>query len=148
MNEEYLLQRQQAKQQMEVLNKQLQKLLSENELDQQINRVSHEVEIRHKLIEFVDNNQFGSGQGFSEQLAGLSEVATEGVWLNNIYLSDEFVRLAGSSLQEEKVPEYFNQFRDRSTFNGKVFDIFELQRQQNRTWKVDFVIASTDLEHD
>jgi len=141
-NQQYQQQKQQATQQLESVKKRLEKLLAESEVDQQLNRVTQDIAVRKQMIDFVANNQFGSGQGFSENLNALSEIQVKNVWLDEISLAEDFVKLSGSALNAEKVPEYFNSFRDRRLFDGRVFDIFELERKRERNWKVDFIIAS------
>ncbi len=141
-NEQHIAEKQQVTQQLELLKAKLEKLLADNQVDNQINQVSREINVRKQMIDFVANNQLGSGEGFSENLVGLSAIQIDNVWLDEISLADDFIKLSGSSLQAEKVPVYFNAFREESLFNGQSFDIFELQRDPNRDWKVDFVIAS------
>ena len=141
-NGQYITQKQQATQQLELAKKKLEKILSSDHVDSQINQVSRDINVRKQMIDFVSNNQFGSGEGFSTNLFGLASINVDNVWLDEISLADNFVKLSGSALKAEKVPEYFNAFRDERLFNGQAFDIFELQRDQSRDWKVDFVIAS------
>ncbi len=128
--------------QLENTKKRLERLLADSDIDQQLNRVSHDISVRKKMIDFVANNQFGSGEGFSDSLGRLSEIRIQNVWLDAISLADDFVKLSGSALSAEKVPEYFNSFRNKKLFNGREFDIFELDRKKERSWKIDFIIAS------
>ena len=141
-NEQLLAQKTASTQRLAQIKQQLEELLANNEIDQQLNRVTQDIAVRKQMIDFVANNQFGSGEGFSDNLVGLSEVNVKEVWLDEIALAENYVKLSGSALKAEKVPEYFNAFRDKRLFNGRVFDIFELSREQQRDWKVDFVIAS------
>lgn len=131
-----------ANQQLDEIRKRLERLLADNQIEQQIQKVSKDIAIRKHMIDFVANNQFGSGKGFSDNLRALSEFRVNGVWLNEISLSEGDMKLSGSSLRAENVPEYFNQFRRRDMFEGRLFDVFELARSEQRDWKVDFVIAS------
>jgi len=141
-NQQYLEQKQQVTQQLEVARARVERLLADNKVDEKINQVSRDINVRKQMIDFVANNQFGSGKGFSDNLYGLTQVKVDNVWLDEISLSDNFVKLSGSALKAEKVPMYFNTFREQRLFNGRVFDIFELQRDRQRQWKIDFIIAS------
>ena len=98
--------------------------------------------MRKKILKYLSSNQFGSGKGFSSYLSDLSEINVSNVWLEEISLSDNFVKLTGSALKAESVPEYFNLFKEKRLFNGRVFEVFEIQRKQDQDWKVDFLIAS------
>lgn len=116
--------------------------LADNSVEMQVNKVSREITIRKRLIDMVVNNQFGSGMGFSNNLSELSKFKVNNVWLNEISFSESDLRLAGSALKAEDVPEYFNLFQQRDLFSGRTFEVFEVNRDQNQDWKVDFLIAS------
>lgn len=135
--------KQQLSVQLENLRQQLQELLASNQVENRINKVSRDIAVRKRMIDFVTHNQFGSGQGFSDNLGELSEFKVRDVWLNEISLGEDYMKISGSALQAEKVPEYFNLMRSRKLFKGRVFDIFKLDRTESRDWKVDFVIASS-----
>jgi hypothetical protein len=122
--------------------KKLESLLSNSQIDEQIAKVSADILIRKRVIEFVDNNQFGAGEGFSKKLSVLSEISVTNVWLNEIFLSERQMKLSGSALKAESVPQYFNLFRQRKLFSGQTFEIFELERKKDQDWKLDFLIAS------
>jgi hypothetical protein len=141
-HEQNLVKKDQLSQQLDKLKNELQKLLADNQLDQQITQVTKDIKVRKRMIDFVENNQFGSGEGFSENLGALAELPANNLWLSQISLTGDYIKLSGSALQAQNVPEYFNQFQSRGLFEGKVFDVFELGRNQQFDWKVDFVIAS------
>lgn len=131
-----------------VANAELTKLLADTRLDNQISDVSREVRAREKVIDFVNDNRFGSSQGFSRYLVSLSNLHIENIWLNEIKLSANYVRIQGSSLNEELVPGYFDQFSEEGVFAGNRFDVFRLQRDDKTSWKVDFEIASKEALND
>jgi hypothetical protein len=136
------LQKMQSTQRLEKLKKELQLLLANDEYDNKIAQVSKDIKVRKRMIDFVGNNQFGSGEGFSEDLSVLAGLPSNNLWLNQISLAGNYIKLSGSALNAESVPEYFNQFQSRDLFEGHSFDVFELGREAQRDWKVDFVIAS------
>lgn len=137
-------QKQRLNEKLQALRLKLDALLAKNEVDDEIIKVSKDIAVRKQMIEFVDNNQFGSGRGFSGNLGELSEFNIRDVWLNEIILAENFMKLSGSALKAEKVPEYFSLLRSRELFKGQVFDVFHVDRKKSRDWKVDFVIASSD----
>lgn len=124
----------------------LQSLLSNNQIDTQISKVSSAIAQHKRINDFVSKNQFGSGQGFSSDLIGLAEINIKNVWLNEISLAGDYIKLAGSALKAEVIPEYFNQFRQSELFEGQVFEVFQLDRKPAQNWKVDFLIASQALD--
>jgi len=66
------------------------------------------------------------------------------VWLDEIALSENYVRLRGSALNADLIPEYFNRFSEESIFQGNRFHIFQPDRSEASAWKVDFEIATDE----
>lgn len=125
-------------------NAKLSRLLADNRIEQKIADLSMEISARKKVLSFVDANQFGSGEGFSDYLVSLSNLQVNNVWLNEIAFSENYVRLRGSALNADLVPEYFNRFSGESSFQGNRFHIFQLDRKEESAWKVDFEIATEE----
>lgn len=130
---------------LESANAELQRLLADNRMGEQIASVSREISARRKVLNFVESNQFGSGEGFSSYLLSLSNLQVENIWLNEIKLAEGYVRIQGSALAAEQVPVYFDRFSDESIFEGNRFDIFKLERDENADWKIDFEIATREV---
>ncbi len=129
-------------QRLDKLKTELQALQANDRFDSKIAQVSKDIKVRKRMIDFVESNQFGSGKGFSEDLGMLTELPSKDLWLNQISLASNYIKLSGCALNAQSVPEYFNQFQSRDLFEGHSFDVFELSREADRDWKVDFVIAS------
>lgn len=141
-NFELLDKKEQSTQVLQEHRDKLQAMLADNQFDSQISKISADIAVRKRIVDFVSNNQFGSGQGFSSYLSGLSEIKIKSVWLNEITLAEDYLKMAGSALKAEKIPEYFNQFKQSQLFGGKDFEVFQLDRVPDQDWKVDFLIAS------
>ena len=141
-------QRQSVAEELAIANAELGKLLADSRYDNEISDVSREIRASKKVIDFVEGNRFGSNQGFSGYLTSLSNLHMENIWLNEIKLSGNYVRIQGSSLSEELVPTYFDQFSQETAFAGNRFDVFRLQRDDKTSWKVDFEIASKEALND
>ena len=135
-------QQQQANTELLAVRDQLEKLLADKRLEQQIFKVSDAISARKRLIRFVEENRFGDGEGFSGYLTSLAEIDAKDVWLNDIALSPSDLRLAGSALKAESIPQYFSLIRERRLFSGRRFEVFEVNRSEGRDWKIDFLIAS------
>ena len=120
----------------------LARLLQDSRLDDEIENTARQISARKKVLNFVDANRFGSGEGFSGYLVALSNLHVDEIWLNQIRLAENFVQLKGSSLSAEQVPGYFDRFSDEEIFRGNRFDQFELSRDDKNEWKVDFEIAT------
>ena len=123
-------------------NAELATLLRDSRLDDEIESKARQISARKKVLNFVDANRFGSGEGFSGYLLALSNLHVDKIWLNQIRLAENFVQIKGSSLSAEQVPGYFDRFSDEDIFRGNRFDQFELSRDDKNEWKVDFEIAT------
>ncbi len=141
-------QQQQATEHMQAMRNQLQKLLADDRLDRNIKQVSQAISVRKRLIQFMQQNHFGADGGFSRYLAGLSEISVKDVWLNDISLSRNDIELSGSALKAELIPDYFSRLKQSRMFSGRQFDMFEVNRQAQQQWKVDFQIASKAAQHE
>jgi hypothetical protein len=118
------------------------RLLADSRIDAKITGVSREISARKRVLAFVSANQFGSGQGFSSYLVALSELHVDNVWLDEISLAENYIKIRGSALSAELIPEYFGRFSEQSIFRGNRFNIFKVDRKQDTDWKVDFEIAT------
>ena len=144
MNEKLMLvaDRQKLVIELNAASAELNRLIADSRVDRQITEVSREVGARKKVLAFVSSNQFGSGQGFSSYLVALSELHVDNVWLEEISLAENYIKIRGSTLNAELIPEYFAQFSEQPVFRGNRFDIFAVDRNQDTDWKVDFEIAT------
>jgi hypothetical protein len=137
-----LQQQQQSSAELLAVRKQLEKGLADNRLEQQIFKISDAISARKRLIQFVEDNRFGDGEGFSGYLSSLSEINAQDVWLNEISLSQKDLRLSGSALKAASIPQFFSLIKQRQLFSGHRFEVFEVNRSKARDWKIDFLIAS------
>lgn len=125
-------------------NAELTQLISDNRIDNEISGVTQEITARRRVLSFVDANQFGSGKGFSDYLVSLSNLHVENLWLDEITLAENYLRIHGSALNAELIPMYFDRFSEESIFKGNRFDIFQVERAESTDWKVDFEIATSE----
>lgn len=110
--------------------------------------ITKQLRAQKQVVRFVENNQFGSGEGFSSYLKSLSNLQIENVWLDEILLSERFVKIKGSALSADLIPAYFAKFSEESVFRGQRFHLFELDRKPEADWKVDFTIATEETVGD
>lgn len=125
-------------------NAELAMLLADKRMDLKIAGISREVKARKRVLAFVNANQFGSGQGFSSYLTALSKLHVDNVWLDEISLAENYLKIRGSALSADLIPVYFSHFSEEAVFQGNRFNIFQLDRNQKTDWKVDFEIATNE----
>jgi hypothetical protein len=128
---------------LQVASNQLTRMLKDTRLDRDIETTARKISARKQVLHFVDGNQFGSGQGFSDYLVALSRLHVDDIWLNRIRLGDNFVQIKGSALDATEIPLYFARFSEQVVFQGSHFDLFQLRRDKDTDWKVDFEIATS-----
>lgn len=68
------------------------------------------------------------GRGFAPYLTDLAQIKVNGVWLENIVLSDggAQIELRGQTLRAGNVPKFIQSLTVGDAFNGHQFDGFEL----------------------
>jgi len=125
------------------VNAEFAKLLEDNRIDLKIETTARQISARKRVLNFVEANRFGSGDGFSSYLVALSNLQVDNIWLNQIRFGENFVQIKGSALNAAEVPVYFDSFSDEPIFQGNRFDLFRLSRANNSDWKVDFEIATS-----
>lgn len=129
-------------------NAELARLLGDNRIDVEIEMTARQISARKKILNFVNDNRFGSGQGFSRYLVALSRLHVDDIWLSRIKFGQDFVHIRGSALDAERVPAYFERFGEESVFVGNRFDLFRVSRDAEHEWKVDFEIATRGPAND
>lgn len=127
---------------LQAANAELSRMLEDTRLDSEIESTARKISARKQVLNFVDGNQFGSGQGFSAYLVALSNLHSENIWLTQVQLAQDFVQIRGSALEASEIPRYFSRFSDEAVFHGDQFDLFQLNRDKDMDWKVDFEIAT------
>jgi hypothetical protein len=128
---------------LQAANAELAGMLQDTGLDHDIETTARKISARKQVLNFVDGNQFGSGQGFSAYLVALSNLYNNNIWLNEVHLMQGYVRIEGSALEASEIPLYFTRFGDEPVFRGDQFSLFQLNRDKNNDWKVDFEIATS-----
>ena len=123
-------------------NAELARLLEDDRIVRRIENTARQISARKKILDFVNDNRFGSGQGFSDYLVALARLHVDDIWLSRIRFGQNFVGLEGSALDAERVPGYFDRFSEEPVFVGNRFDLFRVSRDREHDWKVDFEIAT------
>jgi hypothetical protein len=130
--------------QLTLIPAELNRQLDDDRITNQVNNITKQLRTRKQVLRFIENNQFGSGEGFSDYLNSLSNLHIDDVWLDEILLSDSFLKIRGSALRADLIPTYFASFREEDVFRGQRFQLFELDRKPDTDWKVDFTIATEE----
>jgi hypothetical protein len=129
-----------------IVTAELNRRLPDARLTNLIADITKLLRVRKKVMRFIEGNQLGSGEGFSPYLESLSNLQVDDVWVDEILLSDSSVQIKGSALRAELIPPYFASFGKEAVFSGQRFQLFELSRDPATDWKVDFTIATEEVQ--
>ena len=113
-------------------------------LQGKIKRVELELQGQRKALDyFSKQDQQGNGTILAS-LEGLARYPQQGVWLRQICLlsGGAEVKISGSAVKPERVPEYLRLLGEKNIFGGQVFARLELKRLKERAGQIDFELDS------
>lgn len=88
---------------------------------------------RAALMSMLADYHSRQAQGFSGYLADLSAQSVEGMWLSEISLHSggQWIALKGLTTDPARVPEFLRRLSDGASFDGHLFDGFELKETES-----------------
>ncbi len=101
---------------------------------------------RQNMISTLDRVVVKEAEGFSHSLVALARQKEEGLWLNSIYLggTNQSMVLEGVTTKAELVPKYLQKLRQESSFLGKNFALFELNKNELNNSGLKFTLKAED----
>jgi Tfp pilus assembly protein PilN len=124
------------------LQKQLDARLADRQWARREARLRKQLESYQRLLDYVSEQRFGDGEGFSAPLLALSGARVPDVWLERIRLSGQDIRLQGAALRAADIPRYFAGLRQLKVFAERAFEDFRIQRSSRYDWKLEFDAAT------
>lgn len=99
------------------------------ELEARVNELRMEQAERAALMTLLADYHSAQAVGFSGYLADLSTHSVEGMWLSEISLNagGRWIALKGKTTDPARVPEFLRRLSDGRSFDGHLFDGFELK---------------------
>lgn len=113
-------------------------------LQGKIKRVEQELQGQRKALDYFSRqDQRGNGTILAS-LEGLARYPQQGVWLRRISLlsGGAEVKISGSAIKPEQVPEYLRLLGEKNIFGGQIFSRLELKRLKERAGQIDFELDS------
>ena len=142
----------QLRQQQQVLSQQVSELEEKypprkpNQLLQErVTRLEREVTGLQVALDYFKKQDMGSNETILASLEGLARYPQKGLWLRKVMFlqgGDE-LRLAGSALKPEQIPEYLKLLGEKSIFGGQVFSRLSLNRLEEQGEIINFELDST-----
>lgn len=113
-------------------------------LDQDIARLTRDLEHRRRLQQVLASGSFGNTEGFSPYFEALARGHVDGAWLTDITLEKGGRRLGigGLTVDPELVPVYLKRLGENPVFRKRGFNVLELARSENHERAVKFNIAT------
>lgn len=114
--------------QLDELTAKKRKLENDSGLNNDLNRLSAEVNFRRQLLQSIDPNDQQMTKGFAEQLQGLANQQFSGLWLTELVLSErgKHMALMGYATKPEYVPRYLQKLSHEPVFLGKEFGVLKM----------------------
>jgi type IV pilus assembly PilN-like protein len=135
------------------LNKQLAVLESSHKkknksklLENEITKLSKELEQRERIYNVLSSRSFGNSSGFSSYLESFARGHVKGTWLTNVNISQggAALGLKGKTLSSELVPVYIQNLAEEKNLRGSFFNVMELARidKEGSESEISFLIST------
>ncbi len=141
----------QLRQQQQVLSQQVSELEKKfpprqpNQLlQEQVTRFEREVAGLRMALDYFKKQEMGNNGTILASLKGLARYPQKGLWLRKVTFlqrGDE-LRLAGSALKPEQIPEYLKLLGEKNIFGGQVFSRLSLNRLEEQGDIINFELDS------
>jgi Tfp pilus assembly protein PilN len=103
-------------------------------LDNEIAKLTKELEQRERISRVLSSRTFGNSSGFSAYLESFARGHVEGTWLTNVDISQggASLGLKGKTLSSELVPVYLQKLAEEKSLQGSSFNVMELARVEKK----------------
>ena len=115
-------------------------------IENEIAKLSKELEQRERIMKVLSNKSFGNSTGFSAYLESFARKHVSGTWLTDVSIRQggSSLGLKGKTLSSELVPVYIQQLADEKSMQGSSFNVMELSRVETEEGKseLNFLIST------
>lgn len=114
------------------------------ELEARQDRLAAEKERKQQAVRVLSEGRFGNTEGFAEELAALARNRLDGLWLTGVslYEGGQEMTLQGTTQADYLVPRLLQELSDEAALTGTEFREVRLDRDEERSWEVDFVLRT------
>jgi len=111
-------------------------------------RLSKTLKARQQMMDMLDTVVVKDDEGFSSLLLSLARQNIDDLWLKKIYVgaAGKDMRLEGTTLKANTVPEYLQKLRKEPSFIGRSFTLFELDKHPDNSAQLNFSLRS-EISH-
>tara|TARA_R110002072_G_scaffold100107_2_gene220333 strand:- start:3001 stop:3597 length:597 start_codon:yes stop_codon:yes gene_type:complete len=115
-------------------------------LENEIAKLSKELEQREKISNILSSRSFGNASGFSSYLESFARGHVEGTWLTDVNINQggALLGLKGKTLSSELVPVYIQRLAEEENLKGASFNMMELARIEKKDAdpEINFLIST------
>jgi Tfp pilus assembly protein PilN len=116
--------------QVTALEKKISKEGKNKLLENEITKLSSELEKRERIANLLQGKKFGNSSGFSAYLESFARKHVSGTWLTQVKINQggTSLGLKGKTVSSELVPVYLQRLGDEVSLQGSSFNVMELSR--------------------
>ncbi|MEQ8426226.1 MAG: hypothetical protein RLT87_06975 [Gammaproteobacteria bacterium] len=115
-------------------------------LENEIARITREIERQERIKETLSSRSFGNDSGFSDYLASFARGHVEGTWLTKVTIKagGSLLGLTGKTLSSELVPLYLQNLASEEALRGASFNVLEIARVESKDGgsEINFLIST------
>lgn len=115
-------------------------------LENEIARVSQQIERQERITKTLASRSFGNDSGFSDYLESFARGHVEGTWLTTVTIKagGTLLGLAGKTLSSELVPLYLQNLAAEEALRGASFNVLEIARVEDKkgSSEINFLIST------
>lgn len=118
-------------------------------LEEKIIRLEQEIKSQNEALNYFSTQDPQGNGKILAALNGLARHPLKGVWLNQVRLAEggTQVRLSGSALKAEIIPDYLGLISENNIFGGQVFSRLSLNRVEKKLNQIDFTLESPEADN-
>ena len=116
-------------------------------LEQEIRRISREIEEKQRVADLLTQGGFSNTQGFTRFFEAIARQHVEGTWLTNIGIANggSSLSLDGITFSAEFVPVYLGRLLQEDVFTGTSFNVLGMERSELNPEEINFQVG-TDID--
>lgn len=145
---------QQSRAQLEQLKTQVMQLEQQHpggnlaDLDEQIVRLTQELDRREQIFTIIANKNLGNNSGFSAHLQALGRQSLDTISLSvfSLQRGGNYVEFTGKAQSADQIPLYLQRLRTEPVFASTAFGVLNLQPVKNIQGIFDFSLAKQSAE--
>ncbi|MBF8269213.1 MAG: hypothetical protein HW386_922 [Gammaproteobacteria bacterium] len=130
--------------QIESIQAQSTNAVTEKLLEEEISRVSREVEEKQQIADLLRQGAFTNTEGFTRHFEAIARQHVDGTWLTDIGIANggSTMSLDGITYSAELVPMYLERLLKEAVFAGTAFNVLGMERSDKKAEEIIFQVGT------